>query len=146
MPEYHKFIRGQVSWIGFRQEGVTYDVQKRLGGKPKYSYRSLYKLALDGIFTFGRYPLHLVMIFGLMVLTASLGYIVFLLAIWLLKILNIIHIPFPPGWTTIVMGILFLGSIQIMALGIVSEYVGRIYDQTKGRPVFIVREKETGRK
>ncbi len=140
MPEYHKFLRGQISWIGFRQEGVSYNVEKRHSGVPKYSYKSLYSLALDGIFSFGRYPLHLVMVFSVIVLGFSSLYIFAILSIWLLKISGIVHIPMPPGWTTLSMGMFFLGSIQLIAIGILSEYVGRVFDQAKGRPVFIVRE------
>ena len=140
IPEYHKFLRGQVSWLGFRQEGISYDVEKRRAGTPKYSYKSLYDLALNGIFSFGRYPLHLVMMLGLCIFFASTVYIFLLLVIWLLKIAGIVRIAMPPGWTTLSMAVFFLGSIQLIALGVLSEYVGRIYDQAKGRPVFIARE------
>lgn len=140
MPEYHKFLRGQVKWIGFKQEKLTYNVEKRHSGRPKYSYKSLYGLAMNGIFSFGKYPLHLVMMLGLIVLCASSLYIFAIIAVWMFKLLGIFNIPMPPGWTTLVMVILFFGSLQLMAIGILSEYVGRIYDQTKGRPIFIVRE------
>jgi len=140
MPEYHKFLRGQVKWVGFKQEGLSYNVEDRYGGKPKFSYPSLYALALDGIFSFGRYPLHLVMILGLMIFSGSSIYIFLILIVWLLKILGIFHIPMPPGWTTLSVAVFFLGSIQLMAIGILSEYVGRVYDQTKSRPIFIVKE------
>ena len=140
MPEYHKFLRGQVKWIGFKQEKLTYNVEKRHSDRPKYSYKSLYGLAMNGIFSFGKYPLHLVMMLGLIVLCASSLYIFAIIAVWMFKLLGIFNIPMPPGWTTLVMVILFFGSLQLMAIGILSEYVGRIYDQTKGRPIFIVRE------
>jgi len=140
MPECHKFLRGQVSWIGFRQQGIPYNVGKRHSGLPKYSFRSLSRLALDGIFSFGRYPLHLVMLFALVILGCSSAYIIMVLTIWVLKVLGIVNIPVPPGYTDIVMAVCFLGSVQLVAIGILSEYVGRIYDQTKGRPPFIVTE------
>ncbi len=140
MPEYHKFLRGQISWIGFKQASINYDVGKRHGGKPKYSYKSLYALALDGIFSFGRYPLHLIMLLSFAVLAVSFLYAFMILMIWTLKILRIIHLPMPPGWTDLIMAVLFLGSVQLIAIGILSEYVGRVYDQAKGRPVFIARE------
>lgn len=140
MPECHKFLRGQVSWIGFKQKGISYNVQKRHGGKAKFSYKSLYELALDGIFSFGRYPLHLVMIFGLIIFSFSLIYIFLLSLVWFLKLLRVVYISMPPGWTTLVMAIFLLSSIQLMIIGVLGEYVGRIYDQAKHRPVFIVRE------
>ena len=140
MPEYHKFLRGQVSWIGFRQKGLSYNVNKRHSGSPKYSYKTLYELALNGIFSFGKYPLHLVMILSLLIFGTSLVYIFSILFLWLLKILNIAYVPMPPGWTTLTVSIFLLGSIQLITIGILSEYVGRIYDQTKGRPSFIIRE------
>ena len=140
MPEYHKFLRGQVSWIGFKQEGIPYNVGKRHSGVPKYSFRKLATLALDGIFSFGRYPLHLVMLFGLIVLGCSSAYILIMLTIWILKLLGIVHIAMPPGYSDLIVAICFLGSVQLVAIGILSEYVGRIYDQAKGRPVFITKE------
>jgi len=140
MPEYHKFLRGQVEWIGFKQQGLSYNVEKRHGGKPKYSYKNLYDLAMNGIFSFGRYPLHLVMLVSLIIFCVSFTYITVVLLIWILKILKIIDVPMPPGWTDLIVGVLLLGSLQLMAIGILSEYVGRIFDQTKSRPVFIVRE------
>lgn len=140
MPEYHKFLRGQVSWIGFKQEAISYNVENRYAGKPKYSYSRLYALALDGIFSFGKYPLHLIMLLSLVVFGISAVYIFMVLFTWVLKILRIIDIPMPPGWTSVIMGIFLLGSIQLMAIGILGEYLGRIFDQTKNRPVFVVKE------
>jgi len=140
MPEYHKFLRGQVKWIGFKQNGFSYNVEKRHSGKPKYSYKKLYGLALDGIFSFGKYPLHLVMLFSLIVFGVASIYISIILLIWALKLFNILHIAMPPGWTSLSMAVLFLSSIQLMAIGILGEFLGRIFDQTKGRPVFIVKE------
>lgn len=141
MPEYHKFLRGQVSWIGFKQAGLSYDVKKRHAGKPKYSYKSLYELAMNGIFSFGKYPLHIVMLLGVAIFVISSIYIILVLSLWLLEALGIFHASLGPGWPTLVVSIFFLGSIQLIAIGILSEYVGRIYDQTKSRPIFIVKEK-----
>ncbi|MCM8790591.1 MAG: glycosyltransferase family 2 protein [Candidatus Omnitrophica bacterium] len=140
MPECHKFLRGQVRWLGFRQEGIPYNVEKRHAGKPKFSYRSLYHLALDGIFSFGRYPLHLIMLFSLIIFFFSSLYLMIVIGIWILKILRIVRIPMPPGWTDLIMAVCFLGSVQLMAVGVLGEYVGRIYEQTKKRPIFIVKE------
>jgi dolichol-phosphate mannosyltransferase len=140
MPECHKFLRGQVRWVGFKQEGIPYDVGHRYAGTAKYSYKTLYDLALNGIFSFGRYPLHLVMIAGLFMFLFSSVYIFLLLIVWALKIFRIIRIAMPPGYTDIIMAVCFLGSVQLLSIGILSEYVGRIYEQTKARPIFIVKE------
>lgn len=141
IPEYHKFLRGQVDWVGFRQQCLTYSVEKRFTGKPKYSYKKLSTLALDGIFAFSRYPLHLITLIGIIVLGASFVYILCVIIIWSLYKLNLVtSIILLPGWASLAVGIFFLGSLQLVAIGIVGEYVGRVYDQTKGRPVFIIRE------
>ena len=141
IPEYHKFLRGQVKWVGFRQTALSYDVEKRHGGKGKYSYKKRLNFALDGIFAFSRYPLHFVMLIGVTVSAVSSLFILFVSMLWLLKKLNLLtNVIVPPGWATMVVAIFFLGSIQLIAIGILGEYVGRIYDQAKGRPIFIVKE------
>lgn len=141
MREYHKFLRGQVSWIGFKQEGLSYDVEKRHSGKSKFSYHNLFSFAFDGIFAFSRQPLHLIMLFGIVVAGTSFFYIFFVLVVWVVTILNISHSwIMPPGWITLSVSVFFLGSIQLIAIGVLGEYIGRIYDQVKERPVFIVRE------
>lgn len=140
MPEYHKFLRGQIQWVGFRQLGLTYSVEKRLSGKSKFSYSDLFLFALDGIFAFSRYPLHILTSVGLIVSIFSLGYICFISSIWILKIYGFSHLPLPSGWATLIVSVLFIGSLQLIAIGILGEYIGRIYDQTKCRPIYIVRE------
>jgi dolichol-phosphate mannosyltransferase len=142
IPEYHKFLRGQVKWIGFRQEGLSYDVEKRLSGEPKFTYRNLFSFALDGILAFSRYPLHIIMLLGMVISTISLLYLTFAFVVAVLHVLNISRLlPLPPGWLSLIVSVSLLGSMQLIAVGILGEYIGRIYDQTKGRPVFIIREK-----
>lgn len=139
IPEYHKFLRGQVGWVGFKQERLSYRVEKRYSGESKF--KSRFPIALDGIFAFSRYPLHLLMLVGFIVAGISFLYIIFHVIVWTLLRLNIIHSwSMPSGWITLAIAIFFLGSLQLIALGILGEYVGRTFDQTKGRPVFIVRE------
>ncbi|MFH0771921.1 MAG: glycosyltransferase family 2 protein [Candidatus Omnitrophota bacterium] len=141
IPEYHKFLRGQVKWVGFKQENISYDVEKRYSGKSKFSYGNLFSFALDGIFAFSRYPLHLLTLIGIAISCASFLYIFLVFLIYTLNILRIPHsLPMPPGWATLTVAILFLGNMQLVAIGVLGEYIGRIYDQTKGRPVFIIRE------
>jgi len=146
IPEYHKFLRGQVQWVGFRQEGLSYTVEERFAGSSKFSYRDLFIFALDGIFAFSRTPLHILTLFGICVGGISFIYISSVLAMWLLKTLNMIQdISIPPGWVMLIVSVSFLGSVQLIAIGILGEYIGRIYDQAKGRPVFIVREDSRGK-
>lgn len=147
IPEYHKFLRGQVKWLGFRQEGLSYNVEKRHSGESKFSYKNLFSFALDGILAFSRYPLHLIMLIGVIISAMSFLYLSFVSFVLILKILNIPHaLSLPPGWVSLIASVSLLGSIQLIAIGILGEYIGRIYDQTKGRPVFIVREMSEGAK
>ena len=117
MPEYHKFLRGQIEWIGFRQYGLTYDVEKRHGGKTKFSYRDRFSFALDGIFAFASYPLHLLMLCASFVGALSFIYICIELTRWVLKVTNICPALYvPPGWVTLIVAVFFLGSIQLFAI------------------------------
>ncbi len=141
IPEYHKFLRGQVQWVGFRQEGIGYTVNDRFAGSSKFSYRNLFSFAFDGIFAFSRYPLHVMTLAGLLVAGISFLYMFFVVSIWLLRSLGVLSgVSLPPGWVMLILAVSFLGSLQLIAIGILGEYVGRIYDQSKGRPVFIVKE------
>jgi dolichol-phosphate mannosyltransferase len=135
MPERNRFIRGIRSWIGFRQIGVPYNRAARYAGKPKYSLFKLTRLALDGFFSFSYLPLRLASLLGLLVSIAG-----FFLAVW--TIYKRLVLPeFPSGFATIVVGMMFLGGIQLLALGMIGEYVGRIFDEVKQRPIYIVRER-----
>ncbi len=143
MPEYHKFLRGQIKWVGFRQQELPYDVQQRRHGQSKFSYRDLFAFAIDGMVSFSGYPLRLLTMGGAFIAGLSLLYIAWILLVWSAQLTGLTAfsaIPLPPGWVTLTIAILFLGSIQIVAVGILGEYVGRIFDQTKGRPNFIVRK------
>lgn len=141
IPEYHKFLRGQVEWIGFNQKGLSYNVDKRYSGESKFSYKSLFSFAFDGIFAFSKQPLRLITLIGVAISIISFLYIAFVAAVWILQKFNIASsIVLLPGWATLSVAIFFLGSLQLAVIGILGEYIGRIYDQVKGRPVFIVRE------
>ena len=143
LPEYRKFLRGLISWVGFKQTGVEYTVSERREGRSKYSYRSLVAFALNGVFSFSVVPLRLLLLFGVFIWCVTLPYIA-----WVL-ILGVNHlmggaIDLPPGWATISVSVIWLGSVQLVAIGLIGEYAGRIYDQTKGRPEFIIREMSDG--
>jgi dolichol-phosphate mannosyltransferase len=141
MPERHRFVRGLRAWAGFRQTGVTYERNERAAGKSKYSFRKLFKLAWSGLFSFSTVPLVLVSYLGLLISTLAAAGAVFTLlqrifASWFQKI----GLAPVPGFATIVISILFLGGVQLLCLGILGEYIGRIYEEVKHRPKWITRD------
>ena len=141
MPEQNRFVRGMRAWVGFRQVGLEYQRHARAAGQPQYTFRKLVQLAVDGVFSFSTTPLRLVTRLGCFVSTvAFLGTVFTLLqrifADWFAQI----GLAPVPGFATIVIAILFLGGIQLICLGIIGEYIGRIYDEVKARPLWIVRQ------
>jgi dolichol-phosphate mannosyltransferase len=141
MPERTRFVRGLRAWAGFKQTGVTYERQARAAGQPKYTFKTLFKLAWDGIFSFSTLPLRLVSHLGLIISSIALFGIVFtvLQRIFADQFASIGLKPVP-GFATIVISILFLGGLQLFCLGILGEYIGRIYEEVKQRPKWIVRQ------
>lgn len=132
MPERTRFIRGMRSWAGFRQAGIEQHRAPRHAGEAKYTYGKLVRLALDGFFAFSYRPLQLASLFGLAVSVAAL-----LVAAGLV-LLKLTHgIPLL-GWTSLIVAVLFLGGVQLICVGILGEYVGRIYEETRGRPPCVV--------
>lgn len=139
IPEARKFIRGLVEWVGFRQTGLAYDPAPRRAGESKFTVRSLISFAVDGIMAFSLLPLRWSLALGCVVASLSFLYGVLTVVMGLLNLAGA-RVWLPPGWTTIVASVTFLASIQLIAIGVLGEYVGRIFEQTKGRPEFIVRE------
>ena len=141
LPETNRFVRGLRAWIGFRQIGVTYERQERAGGEVKYTLRRLFILALNGIFSFSTVPLRMTTFLGMVVsFLAFLGAIfTFLQRIFIEQFTRIGLSPVP-GFATIVISILFVGGVQLICLGIVGEYIGRIYDEVKQRPLWVIQE------
>ena len=131
--ERDRFIRGLVSWVGFRQTGVMYTREKRYAGETKYPFGKMIKFSLDGITSFSHAPLKI---------ATWLGYGVSLIA--LLYTMIIIVEKFMgmtvPGFASIMAGMLFLGGVQLICLGIMGEYIGRIFNETKGRPIYVLEE------
>ena len=134
MQERNKFLRGLIVWTGYSQIGVPFRRDARNAGTTKYTTLKMFKLAFDGIFSFSNIPLRFATIFGLLVSVLS-----FLLAIYALylKFSNIAV----PGWTSLLLTILFIGGVQLMTIGIIGEYLGRIYDEVKMRPLYIIKKK-----
>ena len=135
LPERNRFIPGLRSWLGFKQTSVVYDRTDRAAGKPKQTLRRLIHYAMDAIFSFSYRPLRWVTYMGLMVSTVTFG-----LALW--YIFDFFYHRKPiTGFTTTIVCVLFLGGVQMIAIGIVGEYIGRIYEEIKQRPLYVVREK-----
>jgi dolichol-phosphate mannosyltransferase len=139
MPERNRFVRGLRAWTGFRQAGVEYERDARVAGDAKYTFGKLLRLALDGIFSFSTVPLALVAQAGLWISGLALVGIVWVLATKLFSGF-FAELGFPPvqGFTTIVICILFLGGIQLLSIGIIGEYLGRVYDEVKRRPPWVI--------
>jgi glycosyltransferase involved in cell wall biosynthesis len=135
LTEKNRFFPGLRSWVGFDQGIVTYDRQERAGGEPKQSFKRLIKYALDAVFSFSYKPLKLMTLLGILISAAG-----FLLAcIFVIKRLAGFETA-QTGFTTLVTLILVLGGVQLMAVGVLGEYLARIYDEVKRRPLFIVRK------
>jgi polyisoprenyl-phosphate glycosyltransferase len=141
MPERNRFVRGLRAWAGFRQTGVAYERQARAAGEVKYTVKRLIRLALDGIFSFSAIPLRLATYIGLVVSLLSLTGAGFTLLQRIFSVFFAEHGMAPvPGFATIVISILFLGGVQLICIGILGEYLGRIYDEVKRRPPWVIAE------
>jgi dolichol-phosphate mannosyltransferase len=133
MPERNRFVRGIRSWIGLKQIGVPSERLARHGGKPKFGFFKLMNLALDGLVSFSRVPLRIITIMGFAVSIIS-----FLVALFYL-IKKFTYGIGVPGFTTLVVAIFFLAGIQLITIGVIGEYVGRIADEVKQRPLYVTR-------
>jgi dolichol-phosphate mannosyltransferase len=134
MPEHHKFIRGMVSWVGFKQTFVLYDRQERLSGKTGYTLRKMLRFALDGITGFSNLPLKLASYFGFFV-----SFLSSLLILYTLYSKYILQEALP-GWASIMVSILFIGGIQLICLGLIGEYLIRMDANLRQRPLYVVNE------
>ena len=141
LPEKNRYLRGLRVWCGFKHTPVEFDREARAAGEPQYTFRKSLKLALDGIFSFSAVPLALASHVGLWVSGMALIGMIFTLAQRIFSNwFALIGLQPGPGFATIVISILFLGGIQLICLGILGEYLGRIYDEVKGRPAWIAAE------
>jgi glycosyltransferase involved in cell wall biosynthesis len=139
MPERNRFVRGLRAWAGFRQIGVPYERQARAAGEVKYTVSKLMKLALDGLLSFSTLPLRLATYLGLWVSGAAIiGVLFTLLQRIFSESFTKIGFGPVPGFATIVISILFLGGVQLLCIGILGEYLGRIYDEVKRRPQWVI--------
>ncbi|HNP18965.1 MAG TPA: glycosyltransferase family 2 protein [Fulvivirga sp.] len=140
MPEKSRFLRGMRAWVGFKQIGVEYERNARQAGETKYSIQSLIKLATDGIFNFSDLPLKLITRLGLYTIVLSIIYI----SIIIVK--RIFYDNVPEGYTTIIVSLALFSGVQLISLGVIGEYLHRIYDQTRQRPLYIIDKKIRNKK
>ncbi|MCP3794770.1 glycosyltransferase family 2 protein [Paenibacillus sp. CH40] len=134
LPEHHRFMKGLFSWVGFRQTSIEYNREPRYAGKTSFNYWKLWNFAIEGITSFSFAPLQVAMYLGFTISILSLLYAGFLIIRTLLGIETV------PGYPSLMVAILFFGGVQLITLGIIGEYVGRIYNETKRRPLYIVKE------
>lgn len=135
LKEKNRYVRGLVSWVGFRQTGVEYVREERFAGETKYPLRKMIGFALDGMTSFSYKPLKLATYAGFFMSFASFAYLLFVLYQRLFTDLTV------QGWTSIIAMNLFFNGVMLIILGIIGEYIGRIYDESKDRPLYIVRDK-----
>lgn len=135
MRERARFVRGMVSWVGFKQGEVPYVRHERHAGETKYPLKKMLSFALDGILSFSQLPLKLASALGVVASVVAFLTIVYGLVVKLFFPEQVI-----PGWSSVFTAVLFVGGIQLICLGVVGEYVGRIYEEIKGRPLYIIQE------
>ena len=134
MRERHRFLRGMSVWVGFKQTGVEYERSERYAGETKYPLKKMIRFAADAITGFSYFPLQLAMYLGF--LAAGLS----IIAIPIVLIFRLAGSQAFFGQASTLIAVLFLGGVQLISLGLLGEYVGRLYDEAKGRPLYIVRE------
>jgi len=135
MPERNRFMKGLFAWAGFRQAAVSYHREERKIGKTKYNYWKLWTLAIDGITSASTIPLRIWSYLGALVALGALAFAAFIIVRTLTTGIEV------PGYASLMVAILFLGGLQLLSLGVLGEYVGRILTETKARPLYVVRER-----
>jgi polyisoprenyl-phosphate glycosyltransferase len=133
LKEKDRFVRGLVSWVGFKQTGVSYHRDPRYAGETKYPFRRMIKFAFDGITSFSTLPLKFATWTGYVTAVLAVLYLIYVLVAKLLG-------QTVQGWTTIMVAMLFIGSVQLICLGILGEYLGRVFNEVKPRPMYVVEE------
>ncbi len=134
MPERHRFVRGLVAWVGFKQVGIEYERLERFAGETKYPLKKMVRFALDGITAFSFKPLQLASVLGMY--AALIGFVGIMASI-LVKLFGVTV----QGWSSMMVVVLFLGGVQLVILGIMGEYLGRIYNEVRGRPLYLLQER-----
>ncbi len=135
MPEQHKFLRGQISWVGFKQTYIEYNREERNAGETGYTYRKMIRFALDGLTSFSNLPLKFATISGFIV--SAISFFVICYALYSKYFLKETTIR---GWTSLMISVLFIGGIQLLSIGIIGEYISRLGDNVRNRPLYIIDE------
>jgi glycosyltransferase involved in cell wall biosynthesis len=138
MPEYHRFLRGMISWMGFPSATITYTEPRRTAGRSKYSFAKMFRLAMDALFSFSLAPLYLGLTLGGILLCLALVEMAYVLSFWVTGRTS----GLAPGWSSLMFVILIVGGMLMVLLGFVGVYVGYIFQEVKRRPVFITRAPE----
>lgn len=133
MPEHNKFLRGLFSWVGYKQYAYKYERKERFAGKTKYPLKKMLKLAADGIISFSNKPLKILGVIGIFSIIISFGILIYSLISYLFKLNNL-----TAGWTSLMITITFFSGVQLLSIWLMSEYISRIYDESKGRPQYII--------
>jgi len=136
MSEQHRFVRGMVGWIGFETAEIEYERRPAVGGSSKYSFRRMVHLAVDAAVSFSIFPLRLTFVFAGLLSLIVLGYVANAAVNWLVFGAEMV-----PGWMSLLISIMAFGALNLVCIGIMGEYVGRIYEQTKGRPLYLIRDR-----
>ena len=136
MPEHNKFLRGLFSWVGFKQKPIEYERQERFAGKTKYPLKKMLKLASDGIISFSTKPLKIIGGIGIVSIFISFILLIYAILSYIFKWNNLAS-----GWTSLMVAITFFAGVQLVSIWMISEYIARIYDNTKQRPEYIIDEK-----
>lgn len=138
MPERNRFMKGLFAWAGFRQAAVSYHREERKVGETKYNYWKLWRLAVDGITSASTVPLRVWSYLGALVALGALAYSIYIIIVTLTSGIDV------PGYASLMVAVLFLGGLQLLSLGVLGEYVGRILIEAKGRPLYVIRERIGG--
>jgi dolichol-phosphate mannosyltransferase len=138
LPERNRFVRGLRAWLGYKQIGIPYERSARLAGEAKYTFKKLLRLAFDGLINFSYRPLQIFTSLGTVVSLVSLLGGAYYLLQWFINPALREELP---GYTSVIIAVLFLGGVQLISIGVLGEYIGRIFDEVKGRPLFIVSQK-----
>lgn len=134
MREHNRYVRGMFSWIGFRQAAVPYDRDPRRAGTSKYPLHKMIRFAADGLVGFSTAPLRFALVGGFVIAVLAVGYGLLAIA------LKLAGLPYVPGYASLLVTIVFLSGVQLMVMGMVGQYVARVYDEARARPLYLVRE------
>ena len=136
MPERHRFLRGMVSWVGFRREFVEYQAPARGSGESSYTLRRMISLASDALFSFSTAPVRLATRLGLAVVACGMLYFAYIVYTLLAHPEQVVQ-----GWTSLIIVVLILSGVQIIFIGLIGEYVARIFEEAKGRPLYFFKQR-----